>query len=394
MKNRVEFQKLIFSIALLMIIGLSACNILPGQSISIIQDAVAITITPLQSATPVISKTPFIPPTLTETPTILPSSILSLTPTKSVLSSFEYNFKSTEVSPRTYQNTCEYLSNRWGIGKSEPGTIIVPVMYHSIRQSGRELQDNMQVSQEYFEYTMGYAKKMGFETITTQELVRFLYNNDPIPPLSMILIIDDRRLGVVKDHFMKYLDENDWTLTLAYITGIASNNEWNEFARLNVNNQLDLQAHGFLHNGETYITEYTSTELIEQELYNPIPVIEEQAGRRPEAFIWPGGNFTLQSVQMAREAGYEVGFTVYSRGPLMYNWIPLGDTETTVNDPLMVLPRFWSNTAALYLERAVEISAEAKEFANQNKENEYFWYQNYCLEYPPLEKDEEEIDLE
>ncbi len=394
MKSRVVFHKIIFSILLLIIVGLSACNILPGKNIPIVQDVVPITNTPLYSATPVISKTAFIPPTPTETPTILPSPTPSLTPTKIVLSSFEYNFKSTEVSPHTYQDTCEYLSNRWGIGKSEPGTIIVPIMYHSIRQSGRELQDNMQVSQEYFEYTMGYAKKMGFETITTQELVDFLYNNDPIPPLSMILIIDDRRLGVVKDHFMKYLDENDWTLTLAYITGIASENEWNEFARLNVNNQLDLQAHGFLHNGETYITEYTSIEVIEQELYNPIPVIEEQTGRRPQAFIWPGGNFTSQSVQMAREAGYEVGFTVYSRGPLMYNWIPLGDTESIVNDPLMVLPRFWSNTATLYLQRAAEISAEAKKFANKNKENEYFWYQNYCLEYPPLAEDNEGVDRE
>ncbi|MBE0687230.1 MAG: polysaccharide deacetylase family protein [Anaerolineaceae bacterium] len=394
MKNRVVFHKLIFSILLLMIIGLSGCNILPGQSISIIQDTVQITNTPLQSTTGVITRTPFIPPTPSETPTILPSPTPSLTPTKFFLSSFEYNFKPNEVSPHTYQDTCEYLSNRWGVGKSEPGTIIVPVMYHSVRQSGRELQDNMQVSQEYFEYTMEYAKKMGFETITTQELVDFLYNNDPIPPLSMILIIDDRRLGVVDDHFMKYLDENDWTVTLAYITGIATANEWKEFARLNVNNQLDLQAHGFLHNGETYITEHTSVEVIEQELYSPIPVIKEQAGRRPQAFIWPGGNFTTESVLMAREAGYEVGFTVYSRGPLMYNWIPLGASEAKVNDPLLVLPRFWSNTAALYLERAVEISAEAIEFAHQNKENEYYWYQNYCSEYPPLAEIDEGVDRE
>lgn len=394
MNNRIAYHKVIFFILLLMIVGSSGCNILPGQRLPIIQETVQITNTPLQSVTPAKTKTPFIPPTPTEAPTILPSSTPSPTSTMFVLSSYEYNFKSTEISPHTYQDTCEYLSNRWGIGKSEPGTIIVPVMYHSIRQNGRELQDNMQVSQEYFEYTMGYAKKMGFETITTQELVGFLYNNDPIPPLSMIMIIDDRRLGVVKDHFMKYLDENGWSLTLAYITGIATVNEWNEFTKLNINNQLDLQAHGFLHNGETYITEFTSIEVIEQELYSPIPVIEEHTGRRPQAFIWPGGNFTADSVKMAREAGYKVGFTVYSRGPLMYNWIPLGATDAEVNDPLMVLPRFWSNTAGLYLERAVEISTEAKEFAYQNKENEYFWYQNYCPEYPPLSEYNQGVDRE
>jgi nitrite reductase/ring-hydroxylating ferredoxin subunit len=48
----------------------------------------------------------------------------------------------------------------------------------------------------------------------------------------------------------------------------------------------------------------------------------------------------------------------------------------------------------LYLERAVEISAEAKEFAYQNKANEYFWYQNYCPEYPPLSEYYRGVDRE
>jgi hypothetical protein len=104
-------------------------------------------------------------------------------------------------------------------------------------------------------------------------------------------------------------------------------------------------------------------------------------GRRPSAFIWPGGNFTTESVQMAREAGYEVGFTVYSRGPLMFNWIPLGATEIKVSDPLMVLPRYWSNSAAIYLEKAVEISAKAQEFAEENKAKEQIWFQDYCKDF-------------
>lgn len=391
MNKQLVLNKIFLIILILLTIGISACSILPGQSISMIHGADLVTEISPKSATSTITKTPYIPEKAKLTPTVFPSPTptitLSPTPTSYPLNSFEYNFRPNEVSPRTYQSTCDYLANRWGIGKSEPGTIIVPVMYHSVRQSGRELQDNMQVSQEYFENTMEYAKKLGFETVTTEELVGFLYHNDPIPLLSMILIVDDRRLGVIRDHFMEYLDENDWTVTLAYITGVATENEWKEFDRLNINGQLDLQAHGFFHNGQTYFTEFTPIEVVEQELYDPIPVIEEHTGRRPQAFIWPGGNFTLESVQMAREAGYEIGFTVYSRGPLMFNWIPLGATEAKMNDPLMVLPRIWSNSAALYLEKAAEISADARDFANQNKYNEYFWYENYCPDYPPLKID-------
>jgi len=385
MKKILKLNK-IFPIMILFICVVSACQVIPEienfqsetQSTPIMGNSETgqeQTSTPTRENTS--TKTPTQVPSFTPSPSLTPT----ITRTPFSLESFSYNFRPNEVSAQTYLETCSYLANRWGEEKSNPGTIVVPIMYHSVRQSGRPLQDEMQVSQEYFEYTMEYAEKLGFQTITTEELIGFLYNNDPIPQYSMIMIIDDRRLGVVDDHFMKYLDQNDWTVTLAYITGVATEFEWQEFARLNVNNRLDLQAHGFLHNAETYITEFTSTDIIEQELYGPIPIIEEKTGRRPSAFIWPGGNFTTESVQMAREAGYEVGFTVYSRGPLMFNWIPLGATEIKVSDPLMVLPRYWSNSAAIYLEKAVEISAKAQEFAEENKAKEQIWFQDYCKDF-------------
>ena len=384
-------SKFIFVVLLTYV--LSACN--PISNLDKSQGEV---MPPTQHENSQISNTSFVtltpPNTQINTSTVIPSFTPSPTATATAtntpfaLNSFEYNFKPNEVYPQQYQDTCVYLANRWGKDKSEPGTIVVPIMYHSVRQSGRPLQDSMQVTQEYFEYTMQYAEQLGFETITTEELIGFLYHNDPIPKYSMILIIDDRRLGVVREHFMNYLDKYDWTVTLAYITGVATELEWMEFDRLNVNNRLDLQAHGFMHNADTYITEHTPNEIIEQELYSPIPIIKEKAGRRPDAFIWPGGNFTAESVQMAREAGYQVGFTVYARGPLMYNWIPLGSSEIKVNDPLLVLPRFWSSSATLNLERAVEISTIAKQFAEENEEQEKIWFQNYCSDYDMTNKDD------
>ncbi len=378
----VFFYKSFFPIIIFIFLA-TGCNQIPGLNDSFFGFSTK-TVTPTLTSTKTFTSTPTLTPTASPTPTITPSSTPSPTATKFALDSFSYKFMQNEVSPRTYQDTCEYLSNRWGEGKSSPGTILVPIMYHSVRKSGRELQDNMQVTQEYFEYTMNNAKKLGFETITTEELVGFLYENEEIPPLSMIMIIDDRRLGVVRDHFMKFLDQNDWTLTLAYITGVATPFEWNEFDLLNVNHRLDMQAHGFYHNPDTYITDQTPLDVIEQEIYGPIPVIEEHTGEKPLAFIWPGGNFNTEAVQIARDAGYQLGFTVYSRGPLMYNWIPLGPEEAKINDPLMVLPRIWSTTATIDLEKAVEISTQAVAFANENKELEYLWYENNCSDYPAL----------
>jgi hypothetical protein len=117
---------------------------------------------------------------------------------------------------------------------------------------------------------------------------------------------------------------------------------------------------------------------IENEIWNSTSVLREHFGVRPIAFIWPGGNFTPLSAQIAREGGYELGFTAYSRGPLMFNWIPLGEEERAVHDPLMVLPRAWSNSVNVNLDEAIKIGEQAAQFAEQNFRTEANWYRIYC----------------
>lgn len=344
---------------------------------------------PMTGVTVLPSLTPFKPlilpsPTFTLTPTVTKTPTQTSTPYD--LLNFQTDKILRNVKPQTYiADQCQYLAQRWNPANSEPGTIVVPVMYHSIRQAGKPVTDSLTVSHEYFEATMQHAKQLGFETITSQQLVDFLYRNETIPRLSMILIVDDRRLGVVRDHFMSVLDENHWTVTLAYITGIATDAEWQEMASLNINNRLDIQAHGYLHNGSTYFTEFTSPETIHDEIYKPIDVIQAHTGERPVAFIWPGGNFTQDSVMVADQAGYKIGFTVFARGPLMFNWIPLGENEIAMKNPLLVLPRYWSTTAYLNLDDALEISNQARDFAEQNRAEEYQWYQSFCGDISKLQ---------
>ncbi len=329
-----------------------------------------------------VTRTPFLPTiiaTFTPTNTATKEATATATSTPFNLETFQSNLIQRTVKPQAYiLDQCQYLSDRWGKGKSTPGTIVVPVMYHSIRQAGKPVNDTLTVSHEYFEETMQHARQLGFETITSQQLVDFLYNNAEIPRLSMILIVDDRRLGVVRDHFMQVLDQNNWTVTLAYITGVATEAEWQEMAQLNENGRLDVQAHGFYHNGNTYFTEFTPKDVVHQEIFAPIDVIKEHTGKRPVAFIWPGGNFTQEAVRTARSADYKIGFTVFARGPLMYNWIPLGDNEISMQDPLLVLPRYWSTSAYGNLDEAVEISNQARFFAQQNYQLENEWFQSYC----------------
>ena len=328
-------------------------------------EAATSTQTPTRTASPI--------PTLTPSRTPIPPTI---TPTPPSLSLFQSTELRVGVSPETYlQDPCSYLENRWGEGKSKPGTIVVPIMFHSVAKPGREFTEPSTISMAYFEYFMERAKALGFSTITVDDLVGFLEENREIPEKSMLLILDDRRPGVT-ELFMPYLEENDWTLTLGWPTTDATTDElWARMEALAQSGRLDVQSHGHDH---IYIQGYTEEEEIEEEIYKPIEVIQAHFGTTPRALIWPGGNFTQRAIQMAQEAGFKVGFTVYSRGPLMYNWIPQGVEEREMNSPLMVLPRYWSKDADIALEQALSIGEAARLEASKHKIEELQYLEAYC----------------
>lgn len=286
------------------------------------------------------------------------------------------------VEPVQYvQDRCEYLRLRWDPDRSPPGTIVAPIMFHTVRKSGRPLIDDTSITEEYFDAVLGHARELGFETITTTELDAFLRSNARIPPRTMILILDDRRPGVT-ERFLPYLVKNDWTLTLAWIIEDQRDYLWNWMEFLAEGGRLDFQSHGYRHE---YIVKETSEQIIREELFSPIPIQMGHFGYRPTAYIWPGGNFTNRSVELARDAGYKNGFTANPQGPLMFNWIPQGEAEREIGDPLMTLPRFWSTVAWVSLDETVSIAAQAAAHARAQYPLEAAWYNAACdAILPPL----------
>jgi peptidoglycan/xylan/chitin deacetylase (PgdA/CDA1 family) len=334
---------------------------------------------PVQNTEPLASKTAIFTSTITATSTPIPPTA-TITPTFTStpvdLTTFSSQSLRSGILPATYiEDVCIYLENKWGEGKSEPGTIVVPIMFHSVAKPGRNITDHTTISMERFEYFMARAKELGFSTITTQELIGFLYYNEKIPQKSLLIIQDDRSPGVT-ELFMPYLEEYDWTLTLAWpTTALTGDDLWARMENLADSGRLDVQSHGHDH---IYIQDYTPLEEIEEEIYKPIDIIQQHFGTRPETIIWPGGNFTEKSIELAEEAGFKLGFSVFSNGPIMYNWIPLRQEQIIMNAPLMVLPRYWSPAADVALDHALAISQDAMEYAESIEQEEMDYFSTYC----------------
>ena len=128
------------------------------------------------------------------TPTVEPVQTMEATQTVSPVpfpgEIFNSEILWQDVEPVEYfEDRCEYLRLRWDPNNSPPGTIVAPIMFHSVRKSGRPISDSTSISEEYFQAVLAHAKELGFETITTEELIAFLTSNIQIPPRSMVMSV-------------------------------------------------------------------------------------------------------------------------------------------------------------------------------------------------------------
>lgn len=262
------------------------------------------------------------------------------------------------------------------------------VMYHSITEDSNPLVDVSQVHHSDVAMTLEHAHEVGFQTITTEQLADFLESNTLIPRRSLLLIVDDRkRKEYYETHFVPYLEKYNWRITNAWISAADTPEYlWQENREIQAQGWVDAQAHGVVHNVPAGL--YSTDDFIRKELQGSIDAIQQHFGSHPVGYIWPGGGFTPRAVELAREVGYRVGFTTNPRGPVMYNWVPLASQldpahtywmpETPVNDPLMVLPRYWSIDAAYRIDDVINIGDQAAEAAALSRATELDYYDIVC----------------
>lgn len=332
--------------------------------------------------------TPFAPLAATYTasasPTPEASSTPTITPTPAPLPASFAGSLRTGVLPVSYiADQCSYLASRWNPANSQPGTVVAPLMYHSILRGNAVPSLSQDINEVTFYAIVETARRLGFETITSQELVDFLHNNAPIPPRSMLLILDDRRPGTAQEYFIPLYEQYGWGTTLGWIIGDTDSRTgehsgeslWAWIERLNDTGVFDVQSHGLNH---IPVVGGLSTDFLRSELGDNIPILEQHFGQRPVAHIWAGGNFTADGVAVADELGYEIAFTVYSRGPIMFNWIPQGEQELAIGNPLLTLPRYWDSAAELNLQQAADAGDAAQQFARENYAAEAAWFAQNC----------------
>lgn len=291
--------------------------------------------------------------------------------------------------PHTYiRDACQYLHDKWNPDNSAPGTVVMVVMLHGIKRDAADVTAN-DITVEDFHQMMSDLKEQGFEAINVAQMADFMDHNARIPARSVLLIQDDRRTGEnFNTHFRPYYEQWGWSVVNAWISAedgpraIALQDN----VALEAEGWVDHQSHGYIHN--INMSDSSTDEFIRTEFERSIADLQTNFNKTPVAIIWPGGGFGIRPVQFAREYGFRLGFTINPRGPVMYNWIPLADQadparpsylpEGYVDDPRMVIPRYWPYQVRAELDKIRNIGKEAAAYAEQNKAVELEYYDIVC----------------
>ena len=374
-----SFSHLVSLVSLLFLL-LTACQ--PSNSAAPTLDINAALTQALQTAfaqlqltaTPAPSETPIPAATALRTPPALPAMFVA-------------NQLNPLDTPHTYiEDTCQYLHDKWNSNNAAPGTVVMVIMFHGITQEKAERVHD--ISKQDFKQLMNDLKEQGFEAINATQLADFLDHNAKIPPRSVVLIVDDRhRAESFNEHFRPYYEQWGWQVVNGWISAFGAEDAFlPENVVLANEGWVDYQSHGFIHNEN--MTDSSTDEFLKQELEGSKENLQTHFNKTPVAIIWPGGNFGVRPVQAARQYGYRIGFTINPRGPVMYNWIPLAEAqdparpiflpEGYVNDPRMVLPRYWPYQVQANLDLVRTIGNEAAAYAEQNKATELEYYGIMC----------------
>jgi hypothetical protein len=327
------------------------------------------------SQTPIPTETTLPPAIAVRTPPALPATFVA-----SQLNPLDV--------PHTYiEDTCQYLYDKWNSNNAAPGTVVMIIMFHSINKDS--LEDPNDILASEFRQMMNDLNEQGFQAINATQLADFLDHNANIPARSVVLIADDRHYAeYFNEHFRPLYEQWGWPVVNAWISfedGIR-NVILPENVALESEGWVDHQSHGYIHN--INMTDSSTDEFLRTEFENSVKDLKQNFNKTPVAIIWPGGGFGVRPVQSAREHGFRLGFTINPRGPVMYNWVPLADQpdparpafqpEGYVNDPRLVLPRYWPYQVQSNLDIVRTIGNEAAAYAEQSKATELEYYDIMC----------------
>ncbi len=214
---------------------------------------------------------------------------------------------------------------------SEQQQVSLPIlMYHHIlKDSARH--GRYVIGPEELEQDLIYLKENGYETVTAEDVIRFVYEGTPLPKKPIMLTFDDGYYSnflyaypLLKQYHMKgvlfligqYTDEYSQS---GEVNPNYSHVTWEHCREMIKDGTMELQNHTYgMHSfntdrqgsskgkGETLWQYYFA---LSQDLKKLQDRFQEETGYVPRAFSYPFGIVSPESVEVLKELGFLAAFT-------------------------------------------------------------------------------------
>lgn len=214
-----------------------------------------------------------------------------------------------------YNNTSPVFNNT--NGKKLP-----VIMYHHITEKQDRL-NKFAITPKQFEDDLIYLKENGFETITTNDLIAYVYNDIPLPEKPIIITFDDGQesfykyaypllkkynmkavLAIVGEYTSTYSEIEDHNVDYSYLT-------WKQINELANSSLVEIANHTYnLHSidkgrngcskkqGES-LEEYKS--ILENDILRLQDEILMYTGYKASTFAYPFGKFSKETKDILKE---------------------------------------------------------------------------------------------
>jgi peptidoglycan/xylan/chitin deacetylase (PgdA/CDA1 family) len=224
------------------------------------------------------------------------------------------------------------MSGQTSVPTRETSLRVAVLVYHRFAPV---VKDSMTVRTSTFRWQLDYLKQHQHPVVPLRALVSYLEGKGaPLPPRAVVITADDGHESVFTD-MLPAIREYQMPVTLFIYPSAISNASyamtWQQLVALRETRLFDIQSHTYWHPNFKTEKRRLSADAYRafatNQLVKPRTVLEKRLGIRPDVLAWPFGIYDDELLAMARDAGYDAGFTIDGRA-------------VSSRERMMALPRF------------------------------------------------------
>lgn len=205
-----------------------------------------------------------------------------------------------------------------GIAVADNSTQVPILTYHNFDPS---VPGSMTENTAMFEEQLKWLKDNGYTVIPLKQLVSYLEGKTPsIPTKSVVITADDGKESVYKYMYPLAKKYNIPVTLFIYPSAISNASyamTWDQLREMQKSGLVDIQGHTYWHpnfkQDKKKMTNADWQKDLDTQLVKSKKVLEEKMGTQITLLAWPFGIYTPELEQAAKNAGYEMAFSIDGR---------------------------------------------------------------------------------